>query len=111
LTGTIDVTELNYDQTRTDITGTVTRMPEEVKRLVHLNKVRFESNAYFGYTLDFATSVPPLPGGRALMHNFNSQEGALKPILRIKIAPEGPSILESRYRSYKAEVYNKHEVF
>ena len=33
------------------------------------------------------------------MRNFNSQEGMFKPILRIKITPEGLSILDSEYKN------------
>ena len=36
------------------------------------------------------------------MRNFNSQEGILKPILRIKIAPEGLSILDSGYKNVQS---------
>ena len=35
------------------------------------------------------------------MRNFNSQEGILKPILRIKITPEGLSILNSEYKNVR----------
>jgi hypothetical protein len=35
------------------------------------------------------------PGRELLMHNFNSQEGVFKPILRIKTTPEELSILDS----------------
>jgi hypothetical protein len=38
--------------------------------------------------------VPPFQAREALMRDFNSQEGCSKPILRIKITPEGLSILE-----------------
>lgn len=44
--------------------------------------------------LDFATFCTSLSGGEALMHNFNSQDGVFKPILRIKNTPGGLSILK-----------------
>ena len=40
------------------------------------------------YNLDFVHFCTPPAGRKALMRNFNSQEGVFKPILRIKIAPE-----------------------
>ncbi len=39
--------------------------------------------------LDFVHFCTPSAGRGTLMRNFNSQEGMFKPILRIKIAPEG----------------------
>ena len=50
--------------------------------------------SYISPKLDFVHFCTPPPGGEALMRNFNSQEGILKPILRIKITPEGLSILK-----------------
>ena len=44
---------------------------------------------------DFVHFCTPPAGSKALMRNFNSQEGIFKPILRIKITPEGLPIQQS----------------
>ena len=56
--------------------------------------------------LDLYHFCTPPPGGGALMHNFNSQEGISKPIPRIKITPEGLSILDSGYKNDISRVYH-----
>lgn len=38
------------------------------------------------------------------MRNFNSQDGVFKPILRVKITPEGLPIQHSEYKRYKVEI-------
>jgi hypothetical protein len=43
--------------------------------------------------------VPPFQAREALMRDFHSQEGCSKPILRMKITPEGLSILEWGHRN------------
>jgi hypothetical protein len=44
-----------------------------------------------------------LPAGRkALMRNFNSQEGMFKPILRTKITPEGLPIQQSGHKNVQS---------
>jgi hypothetical protein len=54
------------------------------------------------HALDFVHFCTPHPGGEVLMRNFNSQEGVFKPILRIKIAPEGLPILDSGHKNVQS---------
>ena len=46
--------------------------------------------------------VPRLLAGKALMRNFNSQEGMFKPILRIKITPEDLPIQQSGHKNVQS---------
>jgi hypothetical protein len=52
--------------------------------------------------------VPPFQAREALMRDFNSQEGCSKPILRMKITPEGLSLLEWGHKNDIRRAWEKH---
>jgi len=67
---------------------------------------------FLSHTLGFVHFCASPAGRKALRRNFNSQEGMFKPILRIKITPEGFPIQQSGHKNVQSrDILNKKREF